>query len=63
MSQKSNNLEKKLDDLYKELFDVQFYDKDPYKEQNIIKRIRILEETEGPMEAYRESVRADGAAV
>ena len=63
MSQKSNNLEKKLDDLYKELFDVQFYDKDPYKEQNIIKRIRILEENEGPMEAYRESVRADGATV
>jgi hypothetical protein len=63
MSQKSSDLEKKLDDLYKELFDVQFYDKDPYKEQNIIKRIRILEENESPMEAYRESVRADGATI
>lgn len=62
MSQKSS-YEDKLNKLYKELFVVQFIHPDEYKEQDVINRIRRLEEAEGPVEAYRESVRADGATI
>lgn len=59
MSQKQND---KLDKLYKELFDAQFYHEDADKEQEVLTRIRRLEkEIDGQMETYRESVRADGA--
>ncbi len=61
MSQKPN-LENKLNELYKELFIVQFVHPDEYKEQEVINQIRRLE-NESPMEAYRESVRADGATI
>ena len=61
----SQKLSDKLDKLYKELFDAQFIHEDPLREQDVINRIRRFEKEEGngQMEAYRESVRADGASV